>query len=302
MVPEPSEMLERAQACLDQLPPQIEMAEKFYAKAAQVAPSDTDVLDAVGEFHATFGDSTQARGLFLRSVELAPETNASKYFFLAQLSAGKEAVEFYRRGILVAEKSPQEEGQADRVASALVSICETYMTDLCDEPEARSVCEESLAEALRRAPDHFEAAVQTAVFHKTVGCFDAAKEWSQRAVAKLKAIGDDLDRRPPQDARTRLVETLLDLALHQDSLGVLHDLLEEDEEDVPTWYLLACAHHQESSASADDAERGEALDAASECLERAEKLVARAGGETAISWRPRLEALRQDVPHSMDED
>ena len=33
---------------------------------------------------------------------------------------------------------------------------------------------------------------------------------------------------------------------------VLHDLLEEDEEDVPTWYLLACAHQQEA-AGADEA-------------------------------------------------
>ena len=33
---DPGELLERAQACLDQLPPAVDMAEKFYEKAAEV--------------------------------------------------------------------------------------------------------------------------------------------------------------------------------------------------------------------------------------------------------------------------
>lgn len=297
------EILDRAQGCLDQLPAQVDMAEKFYSKALEVAPTNLDVLDAAGEFHAAYGDGEKATMLFLRSVELAPNTNAAKYFFLGQLSSGKQSVDFYRSGIQVADKENNEEGQAERVASALVSICELYMTDLCDEAEARTVCEESLSEALRRCPDSFEACVQTAVLQKTVGCFAPAKDFAVRACERLKKIGDDLDARPPSESRMRLVETLLDLSLHLEATAVLHDLLEEDEEDVPTWYLLACAHQQESAATMDDDEKEEALDAASECLDRAEMLVEKAGPEATAEWKCRFETIREDVgPPRMDED
>ena len=36
------------------------------------------MLDAFGEFHATFGDGAKARQLFERSVALAPDVHAQK--------------------------------------------------------------------------------------------------------------------------------------------------------------------------------------------------------------------------------
>ena len=162
--------------------------------------------------------------------------------------------------------------------------------------------EESLAEALRVAPLHFDALAQKTVFLKTVGLFDEAKNTAQEALRQLQALAEDPDARPPPEARMRLVEALLDMTQPADALPVLHDLLEEDEEDIAVWFLLGCAHQQEAAATSLETERRDALEAAEECLEKAEAIVKKTP-DAAAAWSQRLAEFRDELAQRpMDED
>ncbi len=100
--------------------------------------SDPDVLDALGEHLALFGDGLRARALLLKSVALAPEGNPMKYFYLGQLSEGLESLQFYRSALNLLS------GRVDESVAALVAIAELFMTDLCDQEGAREACQEAL--------------------------------------------------------------------------------------------------------------------------------------------------------------
>ena len=81
---------------------------------------------------------------------------------------GPEAVQIYRKGILVLDSDSERPTKSlnnlqaalckRQTASALASIAESYMTEpLCDEPNAEQTCELVLQEALQRDNTNLDA-------------------------------------------------------------------------------------------------------------------------------------------------
>ena len=226
-------LLERAAAFLDEYPPNLISAKKLYLKALNQYSHEIAVLDSAGSFFFEYDDPTLAIECFRKSVETAPLENPRKYFCLGQLLQGFEAEQMFRRGL-------QLGATASERISALCSIAELYMTDLCDEANAQSCCEVVLREALGVDEKNLEAINGSITFFKVIGKIAEAKELAKQGISAIgECTEENLAAFP---VRLNFAKNLIDLEESQDALDVLHDLLDEDEEDIEVWFLVACAH------------------------------------------------------------
>ena len=90
---------------------EFELIMPCFDAALEKSPEDPQVLDAFSEHLISVGVPERAQQMIKKSIELAPELNGSKYFNLAELSAGEEAVEIYKKGIEVRTKEAQASGE-----------------------------------------------------------------------------------------------------------------------------------------------------------------------------------------------
>eukprot|EP00397_Hematodinium_sp_SG-2012_P050480 GEMP01058700.1.p1 GENE.GEMP01058700.1~~GEMP01058700.1.p1 ORF type:complete len:303 (+),score=61.90 GEMP01058700.1:25-909(+) len=252
-----AELLERAQECQDQIPPDFESAMELYTKALGIEPNDVSVLESFGEFFCHQGCVEEARELLLKAVSLCPDRSAGKYFYLGQMAEGREALQYFEQGLAIEDDDPNN--KASRV-SAFCSVAELFMTDLCDEEDAQANVEKALAAACQLDGSSVEALASSAMYRKVIGELDVAKEHCRNAVGELSRMQPD--DQPSSEIRLSLCKTMIDLALVEDVLPLLQHLLDEDEEDVQAWYLLCCAHLGSQEVDAD-------IDAVEECFQQA---------------------------------
>ena len=118
---DPAALLDQAQQALTQTQP--ELAKKFLLRILETHSTYPDALEAMGvaemeaaniaaesaedpdQQAAIAGEAAQrAREWFLKAVQVQPDLGCDKFWYLGQLSGGKEAVEYYRRGVQVGEK------------------------------------------------------------------------------------------------------------------------------------------------------------------------------------------------------
>jgi tetratricopeptide (TPR) repeat protein len=272
------ELLEEAEAFLDEYPPNVAMARKTLEVAVNMEPENPQVLDACGAFFIEYEDERVGVAILKKSIQVSPETNPLNYFYLGQLSIGREAVNYFSAGLQLAKKMHTTEG----VVSALCSLGELWMTEeLCDEPEARQSSESAFRAALKEGPNQIEPLVGLAGFCKIVREHKESEELCIKAVkilAETEDVGDI-----PFPLRLNLCRTLIDLELAEEALSVLHYLLQEDEEDVEAWFLVACAH-----LMSDDCE------AAAETVSHAFELC-KADVEQKKLWGDNLRNLREAI-------
>ena len=214
---EPGLRPQRADARCPRCRYDLDAALKFYEKAVQLEPDNTDLLDAAGELCVEAGRSDDARKLFARSVELKPQENSCKYMNLGMLAAGPDALNFYRKGMelmaaeLAAAKAAGEQEQVaklnDRMCSAHCSVCELHMTDLCDEDKAEETCEQSLQQAQTFAPNSPDLWVQWANLRLVQQNKAEATKFTHRAVSLTKKL-DEADR-PSLEQRCAMVVRIL---------------------------------------------------------------------------------------------
>lgn len=151
-----NELLARAAAQLqigdpDSALPYAQKAEALLVRSKSPATSLLPVLSLLGEIHVEAGNPEAALAAFGRAAELDPEGRipetegggAEKFFWLAQLSehGGRESIERYEQGIAIlerlivadegkADKDAEQEERRRKLASALCSMIEVWMTDL----------------------------------------------------------------------------------------------------------------------------------------------------------------------------
>lgn len=108
---------------------QLEQALPLYVELYSMALArnqlSSELIDEYAELCTSLGSLDQSRQLYQQSISMFPTTNPPKYFALAQLSAGEEAMDLYTKGISIS--TDQERTQ---VASAYSAMAEIYMTDL----------------------------------------------------------------------------------------------------------------------------------------------------------------------------
>ncbi|KAJ3295541.1 hypothetical protein HK104_002557 [Borealophlyctis nickersoniae] len=280
-----------------------DLARKFLLRALETDPNHVESLEALGvaEMDAANeaandaeGGAAQmkiaeeaaerARACFLKAAQLRPELGHEKFLYLGQLSAGKEAVEFYRTGVMMAEKElaamgPGMEEEASslrrKISAALCSMTEIYMTDCCDEPEAESCCEEFTSTAIRIDPTNPEA-YQTLASVRMSQC---RPEDARSSIVKSMELWADTEpgdpSHPAYPARVALVKILLELGEHERALSVLHTLELENDEDPEGWYLWGWCYYRmggggddEGTSTIPNGDRLEHWDNARDCFEK----------------------------------
>lgn len=103
-----------------------------------------DLLVEIGELASTLGDKDTAIAVFTKSISQNPALNPFKYFSLAQCYTGTSALALYQAGI----QHYTEDLNRPQLSKAYSAMAELYMTDLCDEPDAEGLCENSIQKAI----------------------------------------------------------------------------------------------------------------------------------------------------------
>ncbi|KAM9970887.1 hypothetical protein ACTFIR_002751 [Dictyostelium discoideum] len=75
-----------------------------FENALKLDPTNTLVMDTIGEILVENGDIEKAKTYFLKSIKTNPEDSPSKYMNLGQLVGGDDALNCYRKGIQIMER------------------------------------------------------------------------------------------------------------------------------------------------------------------------------------------------------
>ncbi|KAM9994784.1 hypothetical protein ACTFIY_000957 [Dictyostelium cf. discoideum] len=75
-----------------------------FENALKLDPTNTLVMDTIGEILVENGDIEKAKTYFLKSIKTDPEDSPSKYMNLGQLVGGDDALNCYRKGIEIMER------------------------------------------------------------------------------------------------------------------------------------------------------------------------------------------------------
>lgn len=94
-------LLEKALEAMQSV--QLEEAADFYERALAMQPSNTDIMDSLADVCIQLGNMQRALALLNESITAAPQSNGTKWLYLAQLLPGQQAVGSYQTGIQILE-------------------------------------------------------------------------------------------------------------------------------------------------------------------------------------------------------
>ena len=174
------DILEKADTFIEEY--NYEMAQKFLGRALEINPDHPKALETVASLLIEAGQEEQAKQCLGRAITVQPNEGHAKYFSLAQLFEGQEALEMYKQGILLLENNlPLYEEGADaqkeakkELSSAYCAVAELYMTDLCDNAEAESECSRCVQKAVEVDIENAEAWQTKARLHLIKSEFDVS--------------------------------------------------------------------------------------------------------------------------------
>ncbi|KAI8977155.1 hypothetical protein BDF20DRAFT_821516 [Mycotypha africana] len=226
-------------------------AYKFCKKALELEPKNATVLEMMGQVELELGYYESARKHLLESIQLEPNAGYSKYMYLGQMSVAKDAIEAFQKGVdlMVIERnklpadSEDSKVIASKISSALCSMTELYLTDLCFEPEAEQKCEEYTKHALEVDPNNSEVYQTLASVRLSQQRQDEARQALTTAMELWihKDLGDPAI--PIYESRLNLVKLLLEVGMFDHAFTVLENLQKENEEVVDLWYLYGWTYY-----------------------------------------------------------
>jgi tetratricopeptide (TPR) repeat protein len=255
-------------------------AEKYARLALQKDNKNTEIMDLLGEVLMGKGDFDRAKEVFMKSIQLNPNSGHSKYSNMGQLEQGVIAVKYYRQavGVLLGEKQAIEEGRAQGnikevdagIASALCSIAEIYMTDSCEDDNAENECQSILNEALKVDPNNCETLQVMASFKISQQKPDEALHYLTRSYETWKSliekanqadIGEDNEEReaeiatiyegiPAYEFRIATAKLFLELQKPETAAEILKILTLEQDNIAEVWYLLGFAYSNNKDLAA----------------------------------------------------
>jgi tetratricopeptide (TPR) repeat protein len=260
-------LLALADAALnEEFPPNIEAAFDAYQQALELDENNVDALDAFGELLANLGDSERAIQILMKSAHIAPEVGPSKYFYLGQMLAGHDALCAYKKCYSLMEQQSGNPEILEKMVATLCAIGELFTTDLADEDNAEALCAEAFSKAVALNSNSIEALNGLATFHRIKLEINESKELCSKAfdilAEAIESSEIDLQDVAPLGLRQRFAENLVELEMVDEALAVLSTILEEDEEDIQSWFLTACCHLV-----------GKQHEEARECLKQAKRLL-----------------------------
>ncbi|KAF4547811.1 Assembly chaperone of rpl4-like protein [Elsinoe fawcettii] len=262
----PEEALKHAQNLLRVVDPDFASQ-----KSTSPLPIALPALNLLGEISIETGDEDNARQFFLLAAGLdqdgaMPEEaggGAEKFMWLAQLSeeGGFDSVRWFEKGVAclktqietLSKSAPGQlskdqiedllEEKRERVADALCSVVEIYMTDLSWEEDAEQKCETLITEAMIYAPESPGVLQCLASVRLSQVRVEEAKSALKRSMAVWKDLDPDDEEVPDFAARISLARLLMEAEMEDDAMIVLERLALEDDTSVEACYLGGwCLH------------------------------------------------------------
>ena len=231
-----------------------EEAEKILKPLFKKDPNNVEILDYLGELYLNIGNFKGSKKMLEKSISLKPDENPDKYMDYAQLlEIPIQRVEAYRKAIeLYINKLKNNKGKKndnknndinESIASAYASIVSLYMTtDLCDDPNAENICENSIKEALNYCPESIEALLQLSNLRIIRKRDNEAKEAMYKILEKVKKIdnGENVEQSlPERDILINLSQNFAELKIFKEACYIINTLIKRDDEDIECYYLLA---------------------------------------------------------------
>ena len=211
----------------------LSFAERALACSSDVIEDRTRAYQLITACLLEMGELDRAREQFLDMLPQVEEgAKVEALFSLGQLSEGKEALSFYLQGI-------QESTNNDLVSNAWSSIAELYMTDLCEEEEAEQACEDAILKALEHGSA--EAHRVAAELRLVQGKQDEAKKHATHLV--------EMSANASYDSRLAITKIFIELQMYHEAIAFAEALLQEDDEVLDVWYLLAFTCQQAGMTS-----------------------------------------------------
>eukprot|EP01116_Phalansterium_solitarium_P000102 TRINITY_DN10064_c0_g1_i1.p1 TRINITY_DN10064_c0_g1~~TRINITY_DN10064_c0_g1_i1.p1 ORF type:complete len:365 (-),score=101.14 TRINITY_DN10064_c0_g1_i1:291-1322(-) len=235
-----------------------ELAEKFYKRALEQEPTNSDALDAYGSFLLEVDRFDEAKEVFLKSIEVAPDADSAKYMNMGQLSEGQEAIKHFSRGIAIMEEQLNEVQQLkpskskketmlqlrQQISAAYCSIAEVYLTDECFEEQAESECERVLNAAISFDPDNAEPLQTLASVRMSQQRAPEALELMNKSYSKWRDL--EHDEQPSLEFRHNAAKLLLEMDQHETAAEIWEIIIEEDDSIAEVYYFLGLSYKTSS--------------------------------------------------------
>ena len=181
---------------------------------------------------------------------LSPDDSGERWMNRGQCLSGADALQSYRN----AESVFRRTNRRCAVAQCLISQCELFMTDLCDEAEAETQCERALAAAVEVWPQCVDALYASANFNFIRERHDDAAHWfglCRDALERrpqsineltLAELGDDeeaLNYQPQYALRLNIAQLAYEMSMLDDAKRIVERLVEDDGRSADALYLSA---------------------------------------------------------------
>ncbi|KAI5287457.1 hypothetical protein KEM54_005988 [Ascosphaera aggregata] len=258
----PTQLLEEGSELLQLAQP--DRALDKVKEAFELLPEDSPFrlpgLNLLGEIFIELGLLDSARIAFLKAVELDPQGEipvtegggAEKFLMLAEISpeGGEDSVRWFEKGVSILRTNIQKlegkqgeeetllrEDYKSKLATALCSVAEIYMTDLSFDPNAEARCESLVTEAVMIAPESPEVLQTLANVRISQLKIDDARAALTRSLAIWKDLPPENPLIPSFAARVSLVRLLIEVEMEAEAIDVIENMILEDDQSVETWYL-----------------------------------------------------------------
>ena len=231
-----------------------EEAEKILKPLFKKDPNNVEILDYLGEIYLNIGNFKGSKKMLEKSISLKPDDNPDKYMDYAQLldvpiqrvDSYKKAIELYVNNLKKNKgnkKGMNNNDIKESISSAYSSIVSLYMTtDLCDDPNAENICENSISEALKYCPESIEALLQLSNLRIIRKRDNEAKDEMFKILEKIKNIDNENNIEqtlPERDILINLSQNFAELKLFKEACYIINLLIKRDDEDIECYYLLA---------------------------------------------------------------
>lgn len=203
-------------------------------------PQCFEALSTLASLHLELGDPESSLKALLQCNSLCNSSSWEVCMSLGQLTEGIESAQWFNKGISLL-RNGNDEANNYALSTALVSLAELYMADLCEDPQAESICTQSVQEALELAPKNPEALVTAASLALCKGLPLEECKVPLRQLLEVVNFGQG-EEEATFDCRLNAVRIALELEMNQEALELLEDLAREDDEEVDVFYLMALAY------------------------------------------------------------
>ncbi|KAH7099739.1 TPR-like protein [Auriculariales sp. MPI-PUGE-AT-0066] len=297
--PTTDKLLAKAQQLVAQC--DFDLSRKFIDRILQSDPNNLEARELLGVVLLEIGDVETARQNFRGMLDFAV-VPPSAHLYLAQLdenphsalvhyeaAIGLFSTQLKGKGSGLASHESDEELKSS-IIQALCAMVEIWMSDLCMEESAEANCDALLARATSIDQNNAATLQSLASCRLSQSRPDDARVAVERSWAAWRDLDPDDLRRPDIPQRIALAKLFLELAQHytelalfENALAILQDVLASDDQEVMGWYLegwcyLLMAEHGRTAGVAITSEDGDGVPwteiahDAKECLESCKSL------------------------------